>query len=193
MLLNTHSWTYNLHKKWDYMKPPHSMAQSRKDWCPSRNDASPFFSHVCVLVWVLGGAPFFIRQIRVERRCKSGVPLPAAATTFDTELLALAETNGWTTAALYRYTYHRYLMTRLSIQVFYLWRHVLSTAPLFILWWSNLEILFSHLYRSSPFIRGLRCQAIQTEHGPYITERTPKAVYSILWGVYDQDSPLHGS
>jgi hypothetical protein len=55
----------------------------------------------------------------------------------------------------------------------------MSTAPPFILWWSNLEILFAPLHRSSPFIRGLRCQAIQTEHGPYLTERTPKAVYIV--------------
>jgi hypothetical protein len=36
---------------------------------------------------------------------------------------------------------HRYLMSRLSLHVFYLWRHVLLTASPFILWWSNLEIL----------------------------------------------------
>jgi hypothetical protein len=54
--------------------------------------------------------------------------------------------------------------------------YVLSTAPPFILWWSNLEILFAPLYRSSPFIGGLLCQAIQTEHGPYRAERTQKAV-----------------
>jgi hypothetical protein len=35
-----------------------------------------------------------------------------------------------------------------------------------------LEILFRPLYRSSPFIGELRCQAIQTEHGPYIAEIT---------------------
>jgi hypothetical protein len=45
----------------------------------------------------------------------------------------------------------------------------------FLLWWSNLEILFSPLHRSFPFIGGLRCQAIETEHGPYIAERTPKS------------------
>jgi hypothetical protein len=33
-------------------------------------------------------------------------------------------------------------MSRLGLQVFYLWRHVLSAAPPCILWWSNLEILF---------------------------------------------------
>jgi hypothetical protein len=44
---------------------------------------------------------------------------------------------------------HRYLISRLSLQVFYLWRHVLSTVPPFILWWSNLEILFAPLHRSS--------------------------------------------
>jgi hypothetical protein len=32
------------------------------------------------------------------------------------------------------------------------------------------------LNRSSLFIGGLRCQAIQTEQGPYIAERTQKAV-----------------
>jgi hypothetical protein len=32
------------------------------------------------------------------------------------------------------------------------------------------------LHRSSPFIGGLRCLAIQTEQGPYIEERTQKAV-----------------
>jgi hypothetical protein len=81
--------------------------------------------------------------------------------------------------------YHRYLMSRLSLQVFYLWRHVLSTAPPFRSWWSNLEILFAPLHRSSLFIGGLRCQAIQTEHGPYIAERTPKEVYIVicLWLV----------
>jgi hypothetical protein len=81
--------------------------------------------------------------------------------------------------------HHRYLMSRLSLQVFYLWRHVLSTAPPFILWWSNLEILFAPLHRSSPLIGGLRCQAIQTEHGLYIAERTQKAVFIVrcLWGT----------
>jgi hypothetical protein len=59
----------------------------------------------------------------------------------------------------------------------------LSTAPPFILRLSDLEILFVLLHRSSPFIGGLRCQAIQTEHGPYIAERTQKAVYIVrcLW------------
>jgi hypothetical protein len=40
------------------------------------------------------------------------------------------------------------------------------------------------LHCSSPFIGELRCQAIQTEHGPYILERTQKAVYIVrcLWG-----------
>jgi hypothetical protein len=61
--------------------------------------------------------------------------------------------------------FHRYLMTRLSLQVVYLWRHVSSTAPPFILWWQNLEILLGPLHRSSPFIGELRCQAIQMEHG----------------------------
>jgi hypothetical protein len=81
--------------------------------------------------------------------------------------------------------YHRYLMTRLSLQVFYLWRHVSSTALPFILWWPNLEILFAPLHRSSSFIGELRCQAIQMENGPYIAERTQTAVYVVrcLWTV----------
>jgi hypothetical protein len=62
-------------------------------------------------------------------------------------------------------------MTRLSLQVVYLWRHVSS----------NLEILFGPLHRSSPFIGEPRCQAIQMEHSPYIAERTQKK--SILWDV----------
>jgi hypothetical protein len=43
--------------------------------------------------------------------------------------------------------------------------------------------LFVPLHRSLPFIGGLRCQAIQTEHGPYIAERSQKAVYIVrcLW------------
>jgi hypothetical protein len=68
-------------------------------------------------------------------------------------------------------------MSRLSLQVFYLWRHVLSTAPPFILWWSNLEILFAPLHHhNSPFIGELRCQAIQTEHSPFTgySRKNPK-------------------
>jgi hypothetical protein len=76
---------------------------------------------------------------------------------------------------------HRYLISRLSLQVVYLWRHVSSTAPPFILWWSNLEILFGPLHRSSLFIGELRCQAIQMEHGPYIAERTQKAIYIVRY------------
>jgi hypothetical protein len=84
----------------------------------------------------------------------------------------------WTRCPQYQ---HRYLMSRLSLQV--MWHHLLSTVPPFILWWSNLEILFAPLHLSSPFIGGLRCQAIQMEHGPYIAERTQKAVYIVrcLW------------
>jgi hypothetical protein len=70
-------------------------------------------------------------------------------------------------------------MTRLSLEVIYLCRHVSSTAPPFILWWTNLEILFGPLHRSSPFIGELRCQAIQMEDGPYIAERTQNAVFIV--------------
>jgi hypothetical protein len=79
---------------------------------------------------------------------------------------------------------HRYLMTRLSLQVVYLWRHVSSTAPLFLLWWSSLEILFGPLHRSSPFIGELRRQAIQIEHGLIQYSReSQNAVYIVrcLW------------
>jgi hypothetical protein len=81
--------------------------------------------------------------------------------------------------------YHRYLIRRLSLKVVYLWRHVPSTAPPFILWWWNLETLFAPLNRSSPFIGELRCQAIQMEHGQYIAERIQSAVYIVrcLWPV----------
>jgi hypothetical protein len=90
---------------------------------------------------------------------------------------------GWVRACVS--VYHRYLINRLSLQVVYLWRHVSSTASPFILWWSNLEILVGPLHRSSPFIGELRCQAIQMEHGPYISERTQKAVYIVvcLWCI----------
>jgi hypothetical protein len=75
--------------------------------------------------------------------------------------------------------YSRYLMTRLSLQVVYLWRHVSSTAPPFILWWWNLKILLGPLHRSSPFIGELRCQAIQMEHGltVYSRENPKRSLY----------------
>jgi hypothetical protein len=41
------------------------------------------------------------------------------------------------------------------------------------------------LHRNSPFIGELRCQAIQTEHGPYITKRTQKAVYIVRYLCLD--------
>jgi hypothetical protein len=72
-------------------------------------------------------------------------------------------------------------MSRLSLKVFYLWHHVSLTAPPFILWWWNLELLFAPLNRSSPFIGELRWQASQMEHA-LIQQRGPKA-QSILWGV----------
>jgi hypothetical protein len=46
---------------------------------------------------------------------------------------------------------------------------------------ANLEILFAPLHRRSSFIGGLRCQAVQTEDGPYKAERTQKAVYIVRW------------
>jgi hypothetical protein len=43
----------------------------------------------------------------------------------------------------------------------------------------EMTLLFSQQHRISPFIGGLRCQAIQTKHSPYIAERTQKAVYIV--------------
>jgi hypothetical protein len=71
-------------------------------------------------------------------------------------------------------------MTRLSLQVVYLWGHVSSTAPPFILWWSNLEILFGPLPRSSPCIGGLRCRGnANGTWSVYSRERIQKAVYIV--------------
>jgi hypothetical protein len=81
------------------------------------------------------------------------------------------------------HTIHRYLISRLPLQGFYLWRHVLSTAPPFILWWSNLEILFVPLHRSFCFIRRLRWQPIQKEHSRYSRQNTNISLYTVrcLW------------
>jgi hypothetical protein len=48
-------------------------------------------------------------------------------------------------------------------------------------------MLFAPLHRCSPFIGGLRYQAIQMEHGPYRAEGAQKAVYIVrcLW-VYSK-------
>jgi hypothetical protein len=99
------------------------------------------------------------------------------------EIIDILETVLCFTSWLPVHCRHRYLMSRLSLQVFDLWCHVLSIAPPFILWWTNFEILFGPLHRSSPFIGELRWPAIQMEHGPYITERTQKAVFIVrcLW------------
>jgi hypothetical protein len=59
---------------------------------------------------------------------------------------------------------HRYLMSRLPLHGFFLRRHVLSTAPSFILWWWKFEILFDPLPRSSSFLEGQRWQPIQMGH-----------------------------
>jgi hypothetical protein len=81
-----------------------------------------------------------------------------------------------------RFYAHRYLMSWLSLQVVYLWRHVSSTAPPFILWWTNFEILFGPLHRSSPFI-GEGCAVKQFKWNTVrIKHREPKT-QSILWDV----------
>jgi hypothetical protein len=76
-------------------------------------------------------------------------------------------------------------MSRLSIQVFLpVSSCIVESAAIYIMVvkFRN-TVLIAPLHLSSPFIGGLRCQAIQTEHGPYITVRTQKAVYIVrcLW------------
>jgi hypothetical protein len=84
---------------------------------------------------------------------------------------------------------HRYLMTRLSLQVIYMWRHVSSTAPPFILWWLNLEILFGPLLRSSTFTGVLRCQAILKWNTVLYSRKNPKSsLYCEMSIVYP---PMH--
>jgi hypothetical protein len=72
---------------------------------------------------------------------------------------------------------HRYLMTRLSLQVFYLWRHVSSTAPPLILWWSNLEILFFPLHRSSSFIESCAVKQFKWNTDVYSRENPKNSLY----------------
>jgi hypothetical protein len=66
---------------------------------------------------------------------------------------------------------HRYIMGRLPLNGFYLWRHVLSTAPPFILWWWKFEILFEPLPHSSSFLWGQRWQPIQMGHSLHMRGR----------------------
>jgi hypothetical protein len=70
-------------------------------------------------------------------------------------------------------------MSRLNLQVFYLWHHVLSTAPPFILRWSNLEILFGPLHRSSPFIGGAALSSNSNGTRSIYSRKNPKAVYIV--------------
>jgi hypothetical protein len=82
-----------------------------------------------------------------------------------------------------------------GLQVVYLWRHVSSTAPPFILWWWNLEILFGPLHRSSPFIGELRCQAIQMKHGLilYSIEDPKRSLYCKMSVIESHSFPVLGS
>jgi hypothetical protein len=90
-----------------------------------------------------------------------------------------------------RSSHHRYLMTRLSLQVVYLWDHVSSTAPPFILWWSNLELLFGPLHRSSPFIGELHALSSNSNGTrSYIAERTQNAVYIVRCLWFSRYSPF---
>jgi hypothetical protein len=92
-------------------------------------------------------------------------------------------TGAWNNVLQYNlWSNHRYLVSRFTLQDFFLCRHELSSAPPFILWWPNLEILHVPHHRSY-FIGGLRCQPIYKEHSLYIAERTRKAVTIVrcLW------------
>jgi hypothetical protein len=51
---------------------------------------------------------------------------------------------------------------------FYLWFHIQKTAPSFILWWPETEILFDPLRHSSPFIGLQRFKPIQMGHSLHI-------------------------
>jgi hypothetical protein len=74
---------------------------------------------------------------------------------------------------------HRYLMSRLSLQVFYLWRImycIVDSAAIYIMVVIFRNNICSPSHRSSPFLGGLRCQSIQTEHSPYTYSRkNPKS------------------
>jgi hypothetical protein len=62
---------------------------------------------------------------------------------------------------------------------------IVDSAAIYKKWWSNLEILFGPLHCSSPFIGELRCQAIQTEHGPLYSRENPKSsLYCEMSTVY---------
>jgi hypothetical protein len=79
---------------------------------------------------------------------------------------------------------HRYLITRLSLQVVYLWRHVSSTAPPFILWWWNLETLLGPLHRSSPFKESWAVKLFKWNTVLYSRENPKRSLYckmSVYW------------
>jgi hypothetical protein len=74
----------------------------------------------------------------------------------------------------------------LPLHCFYLWRHVLSTAPPFMLWWGKFEILFDPLTHSSSFIGGQRWQPIQMGHSLHIRGRIGGGLYNLqtcLWST----------
>jgi hypothetical protein len=77
-------------------------------------------------------------------------------------------------------------MGRLLLHGFYLWRHVLSTVPPFILWWWQFAIPFDPLPRSSSFLGGQRWQPIQTGHSLHIKGKGGgrSRYYSILMSMF---------
>jgi hypothetical protein len=77
------------------------------------------------------------------------------------------------------YCYHRYLIPRLSLKVVYLWRHVSSTAPPFILWWWNLETLFAPPQPQLSLHRRAALSSDSNGTRSCIAERTQSAVYIV--------------
>jgi hypothetical protein len=71
-------------------------------------------------------------------------------------------------------------MTRLSIKVVYLWRHVSYTAPPFILWWWNLDICTTCPPQPQLSLhRRAALSSYSNRTRSYIAERTQSAVYIV--------------
>jgi hypothetical protein len=83
---------------------------------------------------------------------------------------------------VYKWQAHRYFMGRLPLHGYYLWRHVLSTASLFILYCSG-KIFKYYLTLSPAVLPGQRRQPIQMGHSLHIREKGGDGLY-ILYTVY---------
>jgi hypothetical protein len=63
-----------------------------------------------------------------------------------------------------------------TLQVFYMWRQIMSTAPPFLLWWPNLEILFCP--PPPQFLRHRRAALSNNSKGTQ-SVNTRKVVYNV--------------